>query len=284
MPSTRFLCLAPFSPLDTYQTNLSTIAGYISSQAASNGFTYIANTKDFITGTGKIGTTTGVGNSDYYTLADGYHLTDDGYEYLGRRLASEIKVVARNWAATDRLYTMSASHAGIVPAPSASPSSTKYLTEAGTWAVATGGSGTTITAARAYLSGPATGLTGLVQFQFDAHDYIDVAGYHSTSVNPARFIAPATGRYRLTAQVALTDITAQGAIVGIDKNNSGNFYWQQLLATVPAGDLASQIVAQVTTGWLQLNANDYLAVSVYCGDADWGATENSTWAVFERAA
>ena len=284
LPATRFLVLAPFRPTDTYYTSLNTIAGYLYAQALANGFTYIGQPIEYIQGTGTVAATTGVGNSDYYTLADTYHLNPAGYELLGRRLAADIQDSTRDWWATDRLGTMAASKRGLVPAPAASPSATKYLTETGTWATATGSGGTTITACRAYRSTGLTGQTGLVQFGFDTHDYIDVAGYHSVSTNNARFKAPAAGRYRMTAQIALGNITAAGAIIGIDKNDNGNFLWQQLLTTVVTGALSGQIVAQVTTGWINLALNDYLAVSAFCDDLSWDVGDQNCWVVFERAA
>lgn len=41
----------------------------------------------WISGTGKIGTTTGSGNSDWATVSDGIHLSEDGTAYVGRRYA-----------------------------------------------------------------------------------------------------------------------------------------------------------------------------------------------------
>jgi len=284
LPAARFVVMAPFCPTDTYRTNLTTISGYLYGQAVANGFTFIGQPIEYIQGTGTVAATTGVGNSDFYTLADTYHLNPAGYELLGRRMATEIQDVARDWWSTDRLNTMTTSKRGLVPAPSASPSSSKYLTEAGTWATASGSGGTTITAVRAYRSAGLTGQTGLIQIGYNTQDYIDVAGYHSTSTNNARFKAPAAGRYRLTAQVALGGVINHGAIIGIDKNDSGNFIWQQALDGIGNGDLAGQIVAQVTTGWINLALNDYVAVSVYCDDAGYDVGDSNVWAVFERAA
>jgi hypothetical protein len=181
---------------------------------------------------------------------------------------------------------MAASKRGLVPAPGASPSASKYLTETGTWATAGGGGGggTTITAVRAYRSAGLNVTTNVVQVGFNTQSYIDVAGYHSTTVNNARFKAPAAGRYRLTAQVAMNSLGNHGALVGIDKNDNLNYLYQQLMYSVQSGDLAGQVMAQVTTGWVDLALNDYLAVSVYSDDANYNITAPNTWAVFERAA
>jgi lysophospholipase L1-like esterase len=286
LPTTRFLVLSPWRPTDTLYTSLNTIAGYLYAQAVANGFTYVGQPIEYIQGTGTVAAPTGVGNSDFYTLADAYHLNPAGYELLGRRLAADIQDATRDWWATDRLVTMAASKRGLVPAPAASPSASKYLTETGTWATPSGGGGggTTITAVRAYRSAGLTGQTGAIQIGYDTHDYADVAGYHSTTVNNARFKAPAAGRYRLTAQVELANIVNHGAIIGIDKNNSGNYYWQQVLDSVGNGALAGLIIAQVTTGWVNLALNDYLAVSVYSDDASYDVASANVWAVFERAA
>jgi lysophospholipase L1-like esterase len=283
LPATRFLVLSPFRPTDTYYTSLNTIAGYLYAQALANGFTFVGQPIEYIQGTGTVAAPTGVGNSDFYTLADTYHLNPAGYELLGRRLAAEIQDSTRDWWATDRLVTMDAAKRGLVPAPAASPSASKYLTETGTWATVAG-AGTTITAVRAYRSAGLAAQTGLVQIGYNTQSYIDVAGYHSTATNNARFKAPAAGRYRLTAQVALSAMGNHGAIVGIDKNDDTNFLYQTLLDAVRAGDLANQIVAQVTTGWINLAENDYVAVSVYSDDPSYDVGSTNTWAVFERAA
>jgi lysophospholipase L1-like esterase len=286
LPATRFLVLSPFRSTDTYYTAINTIAGYLYAQALANGFTFVGQPIEYIQGTGTVAAPTGVGNSDFYTLADAYHLTPAGYEFLGRRLAADIQDSTRDWWATDRLATMAASKRGLVPAPGASPSASKYLTETGTWATAGGGGGggTTITAVRAYRSAGLNVTTNVVQVGFNTQSYIDVAGYHSTTVNNARFKAPAAGRYRLTTQVAMTDVGNHGAIVGIDKNDDMNYLYQQCLYAVQSGDLAGQIIAQVTTGWIDLAINDYIAVSVFSDDTNYNISANNTWAVFERAA
>jgi len=285
LPAARLLALYPFSPISTYYYSLATIGGYISTQGATYGVTVIGDANngpiEYINGSGKIGATTGVGNSDYYTRTDGYHLTDDGYELLGRRMAADISVVVRNWKVTDRALTMSASKKGLVPAPSASPSSTKYLTEAGTWATGpNGGTGNIIKAVRATKTATQTGITGLNYISFNAEDYTDLATLHSTSVNNSRFKAPTTGRYRLTAQVSVENITSpSGLIVGIDKNTDGNFIYQQ---TAGAANSFTAAIFQATTGWVQLTANDYLSVAIFTDDAALDIVNASTWACFEQ--
>lgn len=289
LPAARLLALYPFSPISTYYYSLATIGGYISTQGATYGVTVIGDANngpiEYINGNGKIGATTGVGNSDYYTRTDGYHLTDDGYELLGRRMAADISVIVRNWKVTDRALTMSASHKGLVPAPSSSPSSTKYLTEAGTWATvsATGGtsvSGNIIKAVRATKTNSQTGITGLNYITFNSEDYTDLSTLHSTSTNTERFKAPTTGRYRLTAQVSTTGMGSPNSlIVGIDKNTDGNFIWQQ--SAGGAYSLGTAIF-QASTGWVQLNANDYLSVAIYTDDPGLDIVNASSWVCFEQ--
>jgi hypothetical protein len=82
----------------------------------------------------------------------------------------------------------------------------------------------------------------------------------------------------------MTDVGNHGAIVGIDKNDDMNYLYQQCLYAVQSGDLAGQIIAQVTTGWIDLAINDYIAVSVFSDDTNYNISANNTWAVFERAA
>jgi lysophospholipase L1-like esterase len=289
LPSARLMALWPFSPISTYYYSLATIGGYIATQGATYGVTVIGDATSgpisYINGSGKIGATTGVGNSDYYTRTDGYHLTDDGYELLGRMMAADISIIVRNWKVTDRALTMSASKKGLVPAPSASPSSSKYLTEAGTWATVstTGGtsvSGNIIKAVRATKTNSQTGITDLNYITFNAEDYTDLSTLHSTSVNNSRFKAPTAGRYRLTAQVSVDNINSpSGLIVGIDKNTDGNFIYQQ---SAGAAYSLSTAKFQASTGWVQLNANDYLSVAIYTDDASVDIVNASTWACFEQ--
>jgi len=90
LPSATVYALAPFSPLNTYDSNLNTIAGYISTAASANGFTYVSGCVDWVDGTGKVTSTTGVGNSDYYTSGDEIHLTAAGQLYLGERFVGAV--------------------------------------------------------------------------------------------------------------------------------------------------------------------------------------------------
>lgn len=56
----------------------------------------------WVSGTGKIGTTTGTGNSDWATVADGIHPSDEGCAYIGRRYAAAA-VAALNTMAQARM-------------------------------------------------------------------------------------------------------------------------------------------------------------------------------------
>ena len=44
----------------------------------------------FFTGAGKVGATTGTGNSDAYVYSDGVHPTQAGHDYLGYRIAQKL--------------------------------------------------------------------------------------------------------------------------------------------------------------------------------------------------
>jgi lysophospholipase L1-like esterase len=91
LPNATIYALEPFSPLDTYDTNLGTIAGYISAAAATNNCTYISGCSNWFTGSGYAGATSGVGNSDIYIAPDGYHPTAAaGYPYLAERFVAAI--------------------------------------------------------------------------------------------------------------------------------------------------------------------------------------------------
>lgn len=55
------------------------------------GTTIMPATTPWITGTGKLGATTGTGNADLYIYSDGIHLTDAGHRYKARRVADFIR-------------------------------------------------------------------------------------------------------------------------------------------------------------------------------------------------
>jgi lysophospholipase L1-like esterase len=62
---------------------------------AATGATVRAATTSWVTGTGRVGTTTGVGNADVYIGTDGVHLTDAGHRYKARRVADAIQAIRR---------------------------------------------------------------------------------------------------------------------------------------------------------------------------------------------
>jgi hypothetical protein len=92
LPSAKFYVLGPFQPNNSYGPNLATIEGYLSTRASQYGMNFIAtgcNTSaGWLYGTGKSGTVTGVGNTDYYTSTDGIHMLAVGCRYLGERFVS----------------------------------------------------------------------------------------------------------------------------------------------------------------------------------------------------
>jgi hypothetical protein len=114
---------------------------------------------------------------------------------------------------------------------------------------------------------------------FNTHVFTDLAGLHSTSVNPSRFIAPATGRYRLTAQIRSDSgiTSADDFIIGINKNAAGVYPYQ----TWAAGTTGGTITVQATSSWIQLSSGDYLEVGFATG-ATLNIDASGTWAVFEQ--
>ena len=134
LPNTEVFALAPYNPgtyVADFSSDLATLAGYISTAASTNGYTYISGPLTYIAGSSQFTSPDGSGNTDYYS--DGFHVNLAGLSYYGRRLASDIANTARNMWSVKRGNTISAGKKGLVPAPSASPSSAKYLTESGTW-------------------------------------------------------------------------------------------------------------------------------------------------------
>jgi lysophospholipase L1-like esterase len=53
--------------------------------------TLTATPEAWVTGTGKVGATTGTGNSDIVTGSDGTHPSDYGHKYIGIRTAEAIR-------------------------------------------------------------------------------------------------------------------------------------------------------------------------------------------------
>lgn len=95
LPNTRVIVVGPWNPrtfggAPGSGSNLDQIRLAIQSAASSAGFTFI-DPFTWFTGTGRVGSTSGTGNSDLYVSADGTHPTTTGHDYLGHRLAQAIR-------------------------------------------------------------------------------------------------------------------------------------------------------------------------------------------------
>jgi lysophospholipase L1-like esterase len=90
--------LGPWNPTGTQAASASSIGmrDALQAAAAAVAATFI-DTLSWITGTGKVGSTNGSGNSDVYTSSDGTHPPRDGHGYLGRRAAAALRAAAPSW-------------------------------------------------------------------------------------------------------------------------------------------------------------------------------------------
>ena len=91
LPRTRIYVVGPWAPSTGSAASQASKGTAISAACTATGARYIDNLTDpWITGTGKVGTTTGDGNADLYISADGTHPVADGQFYLGARVAHAI--------------------------------------------------------------------------------------------------------------------------------------------------------------------------------------------------
>jgi lysophospholipase L1-like esterase len=91
-PSARIVVPGTWRPLDTAESAYNALDAAAQAAIAASGvsvdwFSQVG----WITGAGKVGTTTGVGNADVYTGSDGTHPSPAGHTYRARRLAAEIR-------------------------------------------------------------------------------------------------------------------------------------------------------------------------------------------------
>lgn len=136
---------------------------------------------------------------------------------------------------------------------------------------------------RAYKSGPAqlVANTTFASITFDAEEYDDAA-FHDNVTNPSRFVIPATGRYRVVAQVSFAPNSTGLRFVQIARNGA-----RVVVNTMPPDTSAagSNRRMQVHAGVLVLTAGDYIEVQFY---QDSGGSLNvyngqtETWLCIER--
>lgn len=91
LPRVPVFVFGPQWPTDAANSNRDLVEAAIqaSALAAPNVAKY-TTLKGWVTGTGKVGTTTGTGTADVFTSSDGVHPSDAGMRYLADRVAQEI--------------------------------------------------------------------------------------------------------------------------------------------------------------------------------------------------
>ena len=248
---------APICTMPAHLTALSTIAGYVLTAALANGAEYYGGPNGYIFGSGHVGAPAGDGPADLYKSADTIHLKKVGYNWLARRIAAEISADVR----AHRIRRQSG-------------------------AATSGGGGGGALALRATKSGTSTSLTSWANaIAFNVNAFADFPG-HSTTVNPERFVADEDGRYRLTIQADLENLTGNYAVwFRIDKNGAGTYLSDVLVPVVNAGTFGVGTAQdQVTTGWIDLEEGDYLVGWTFTEDTSQTLIHAKCWAVFEKQA
>lgn len=94
LPNAEVIVIGPWSSKGGYQSGDSGESDAIKAQAVSRGLYFIdPGGESWITGTGRVGATTGVGNADTYISSDGIHPSDAGHAYLAARLAGHLRML-----------------------------------------------------------------------------------------------------------------------------------------------------------------------------------------------
>jgi lysophospholipase L1-like esterase len=91
LPNTRLYVVNTWYPLAPVYAPIEDAHLAIVSAATNNSnVTALINPRGWITGTGKVGSTTGSGNADLFTTSDSIHPTQAGHDFLGYNVASAI--------------------------------------------------------------------------------------------------------------------------------------------------------------------------------------------------
>lgn len=93
LPLAQLICVGPFFPGGLAATYLP-----VQTSIFAGAQPYVLGTIDtavapWFTGTGKVGATTGSGNSDLYISSDGTHPTQAGHDYMGQRMAEGVSAL-----------------------------------------------------------------------------------------------------------------------------------------------------------------------------------------------
>jgi lysophospholipase L1-like esterase len=91
LPHARIYTMGPFWSNGSPTSSVTDARDAIEAAAASAGVQFIDNIdEEWITGSGRVGSTTGSGNADYYTGTDNTHPSQAGHNYYAYRLATAI--------------------------------------------------------------------------------------------------------------------------------------------------------------------------------------------------
>ena len=104
---------------------------------------------------------------------------------------------------------------------------------------------------------------------FDTHEYSDLGGLHSTSVNTDRFVAPSSGRYRFL----FNSIVYDNALVDNEyflttevSNSAGGIKFSYENSFVRSNPFPNgRLSINFDTGVIQLNSGDYIRASIFTG-------------------
>lgn len=91
-PTAKIIVLGTWRPSDAAESAYNAVDAAVQAGITASGVScYWISQVGWITGSGKVGATTGTGNADFYTSNDGVHPSPAGHDYRAQRMAYEIK-------------------------------------------------------------------------------------------------------------------------------------------------------------------------------------------------
>lgn len=151
--------------------------------------------------------------------------------------------------------------AGVVPDPGATAGALKFLREDATWSLLTIATLPQLSRSLAYKSAVQSIADSThVALTFDTN-VADVGGIHSTSVNPTRFTAVATGWHIAQAQIGFAG-SAAGTIRQVGISVNGSFVVPVPIARNTPMAVGFQSIVQVAAT-LSLTAGDYVEFKAF---------------------
>ena len=157
-----------------------------------------------------------------------------------------------------------------------------------TGATGPAGSSSAPVAVRATKSTQQSGNAIQTYITFDVHDYSDLAGLHSTSINTDRFIATSSGRYKFLCTAVVYDnslVHNEYFLTTEVYNSTGGFKFSSEISFIRSDPFPDgRLSINFDTGQIQMDAGDYIKSSVFTGAIQPPTIEAGpyTFACFEK--